>query len=68
MRYIYDLGGKVVGAVDISENIIGKDIGTIMETEAKGISINDISRLSEVLEDTQPDIAVIKTLSFLNDI
>ena len=68
MRYIYNLGGKVVGAVDISENIIGKDIGTIMETEAKGISINDISRLSEVLEDTKPDIAVITTLSFLNDI
>lgn len=68
MRYIYNLGGKVVGAVDINESLIGKDIGTVMETEAKGISINDVSRLSEVLEDTKPDIAVITTLSFLNDI
>lgn len=68
MRYIYNLGGKVVGAVDISEDLIGKDIGNIMETEAKGIAINDVSRLNEVLEDTKPDIAVITTLSFLNDI
>jgi len=68
MRYIYNLGGKVVGAVDINEDLIGKDIGIIMETEAKGISINDISRLSEVLADAKPDIAVITTLSFLNDI
>lgn len=68
MRYIYNLGGKVVGAVDINESLIGKDIGTVMETEVKGISINDVSRLSEVLEDTKPDIAVITTLSFLNDI
>lgn len=68
MRYIYNLGGKVVGAVDINESLIGKDIGAVMETEAKGISINDVSRLSEVLEDTKPDIAVITTLSFLNDI
>jgi len=68
MRYIYDLGGKIVGAVDISEDLIGKDIGIIMESEAKGITINDVSRLSEILEDTKPDIAVITTLSFLNDI
>ena len=68
MRYIYNLGGKVVGAVDINESLIGKDIGIVMETEAKGITINDVSRLSEVLEDTKPDIAVITTLSFLNDI
>lgn len=68
MRYIYNLGGRVVGAVDINEDLIGKDIGTVMETEAKGISINDVSRLGEVLVDTKPDIAIITTLSFLNDI
>lgn len=68
MRYIYNLGGKVVGAVDINESLIGKDIGTVMDTEAKGIAINDVSRLSEVLVDTKPNIAVITTLSFLNDI
>lgn len=68
MRYIYNLGGKIVGAVDISKDLIGQDIGNIMETEKKGIAINDVSRLGEVLVDTKPDIAVITTSSFLNDI
>ena len=68
MKYIYDLGGTIVGAVDISEEKIGLDIGEIMETEKKGIVINDISRLEEILEETKPDIAVITTMSFLNDV
>ena len=68
MRYIYNLGGRVVGAVDINKDLIGKDIGNIMETEVKGLSINDVSRLDEILNDTKPDIAIITTLSFLNDI
>lgn len=68
MRYIYDLGAKVVGAVDISPELIGKDISYVMESEAKGVIINDISRLKEILTETKPDIAVITTMSFLNDI
>lgn len=68
MRYIYNLGGSIVGAVDISEDLIGKDISVVMETENKGIEINDISKLEEILEETKPDIAVIATMSFLNDV
>lgn len=68
MRYIYDLGAKVVGAVDINQDLIGSDISTIMETEKKGIEINDISRLDDILKETTPDIAVISTMSFLNDV
>lgn len=68
MKYIYDLGGMIVGAVDISEEKIGLDIGRIMETEDKKVVINDISKLDEILKETKPDIAVITTLSFLNDI
>lgn len=68
MKYIYDLGGMIVGAVDISEEKIGLDIGRIMETEDKKVIINDISKLDEILKETKPDIAVITTLSFLNDI
>lgn len=68
MRYIYDLGSEIVGAVDINEDLIGKDISTIMESEKKGIEINDVSRLEDILKETKPDIAIITTLSFLNDI
>lgn len=68
MKYIYDLDGIIVGAVDISKEKIGLDIGRIMETEDKKVVINDISKLDEILKETKPDIAVITTLSFLNDI
>ena len=68
MKYIYNLGGSIVGAVDISEDKIGMDIGNIMESEPKGIIINDRSRLEEILKETKPNIAVIATLSFLNDV
>lgn len=68
MKYIYDLGGTVVGAVDIDSNKIGEDIGTIIGSEPKNTFIYDISKLEDLLNDTKPDIAVITTLSYLNDI
>lgn len=68
MNYIYDLGGSIIGAVDISPNIIGMDIGTIMDCEKKGVTIDDISKLDELLKTTKPDIAIITTMSFLNDV
>lgn len=68
MEYIYNLGGEIVGAVDINDSIIGKDIGNIMESETKNIIIEDVSKLDELLKATKPDIAVITTMSFLNDV
>lgn len=68
MKYIYDLGGEIIGAVDINTDKIGQDISTIMECEKKGIIIQDSSKLEELLQETKPDIAVITTKSFLNDI
>lgn len=68
MKYIYDLEGKIVGAVDIDPEKIGKDIGIIMEKEPYHVKIEDISKLDQLLKETKPDIAVIATLSYLNDI
>ena len=68
MEYIYDNGGEIIGAVDVDKNKIGLDIGEIMETEPKGILINDTAELETKLKETNPDIAVITTMSFLNDI
>ena len=44
MKYIYDLGGSVVGAVDISSEVIGSDIGLIIGSEKKGVTVDDISK------------------------
>lgn len=68
MKYIDDLGAKIVGAVDIDPEIIGKDIGLIMGKEPHQIKIEDLSKLDRLLKETKPDIAVISTLSYLNDI
>ena len=68
MQYVQDLGGKIVGAVDINPELIGKDIGTIMDRESEEITIYSTEKLDTLLKDTKPDIAVITTLSYLNDI
>ena len=49
MRYVCERGGSIVGAVDISEEIIGRDIGTIMETEDKGVIVDSFDNLEKLL-------------------
>ncbi len=68
MRYIYEKKGEVVGAVDISADVIGKDIGNVMETEDKGVRIESVKKLDSLLKMTKPQVAIITTMSFLNDI
>lgn len=68
MRYVFEHGAEIVGAVDINPSIIGNDIGKIMETENKGVIIKDVTELSSYLEKTTPNVAIITTMSLLNDI
>jgi len=68
MRYVYEKAGEVVGAVDVSESLIGQDIGFVMETENKNVVIEDVKKLDTMLKKTNPQVAIITTMSFLNDI
>ena len=68
MRYIYEKGGCVVGAVDVSDDVIGKDIGSIMDTEDKGIFIEHVKKLDTLLKTSKPAVAIVTTMSFLKDI
>ncbi|MDD6223630.1 MAG: dihydrodipicolinate reductase [bacterium] len=67
MRYAYEKGAEIVGAIDINADIIGQDIGTIMECEKKGITITSIENAKELLESTKPDACIITTMSLLTD-
>ena len=68
MRYVYEKGGSIVGAIDINPDVIGKDIGTIMELEDKGVIVSSIDNAREVLETTKPDACIITTMSLLSDV
>ena len=68
MRYVYEKGGEVVGAVDINPEVIGKDIGDIIGGEQKGITVTAFEKAEDMLKQTKPDIVIIETMSLLKDI
>jgi len=68
LKYATDLNCEIVGAVDCNPKIIGSDIGDIFEHEKLGIIINDHTKLEELLTETKPDIAILTTMSTLNDV
>ena len=68
MRYVYEKGGEVVGAVDVNPAIIGKDIGEIMGTEKKGVKVVSIQDAEKMIDETKPDIVIIETMSLIKDV
>lgn len=69
MRYIYEKNATVVGAFDVSEDVIGKDISEIMEAKKeKGVLVSSIDSLDEKVKELKPDIAIVMTMSLINDL
>lgn len=68
MRYVYEKGAEIVGAVDVNPAIIGKDIGEIIGTENKGVIVSNVSDARKVLEETKPDIVIVTTMSLISDV
>lgn len=68
MKYALEKQCEIVGAIDNRKEIIGTDIGEILETENQGILIKDKKELDKLLKDVTPDIAILTTMSTLNDI
>ncbi len=68
MRYVYEKGGEIVLAFDCNKDIIGNDIGSIIESNPKGIIVEDIHCLEERLKTVKPDIAIVTTMSLLGDL
>lgn len=68
MRYVYEKGGEIVGAIDVNPDVIGKDIGEILGTENKGVKVVSAESAREMLQETKPDIAIVTTMSLLKDL
>ena len=68
MRYVYEKGAEIVAAIDINEDVIGKDIGKIIGCENKGITVTHLKDAEETLKNTQPDICIVTTMSLLSDV
>src|SRR5574344_1520902 len=68
MRYVFEKGGEVVGAIDVNPQKIGKDIGEIMGEEKKDVTVVSLEDAEEMLRHSKPDICIIETMSLLKDL
>ena len=68
MRYVYEKGGIICAAFDVNPDVIGKDIGTIIGSDDKGVIVKHIDEARAVLEETRPDAVIVTTMSLLSDV
>ena len=68
MRYVYEKGGEIVGAIDVNPDVVGKDIGEIMGCENKGIKVVSNTEAEKMLTETNPDVVIVTTMSLIEDV
>ncbi|MDE5888510.1 MAG: dihydrodipicolinate reductase, partial [Bacilli bacterium] len=68
MKYALKKGVKIVGAVDINPNLYGKDISYVIGGERRDVGIAPLEKLEEYMKATKPNIAIVTTMSLLNDV
>ena len=68
MRYVYEKGGEVVGAIDVNPAVIGKDIGEIIGCKNKNVKVTSFEDAEAMLKEVKPDICVVETMSLIKDL
>ena len=68
MRYLLDKGCNLLGAFDINEKIIGKSVNSIYDEVNSNVLISNISDLDLKLKELKPNVAIVETMSLLNDV
>lgn len=68
MRYVYEKGAEIVGAIDVNPAVIGKDIGEIIGCEPKGVKVTAAENAEALLKEVKPDVCIVTTMSLLSDL